>query len=83
MVPDRIRKKSMIVINQVACSPEFTAALAAVQAGTDVRMARWPDGMCLRKLGEQIVVIRDGQKIAPGWMGPSGAEAEASDWLVL
>ena len=73
----------MIVINQMACNPSFNEALAALENGKDVRRSSWPAGMVLRKQGTQIAVIRDGQQLAPGWMGPSGAESDAADWIAL
>jgi hypothetical protein len=56
----------MIVINQMACSPSFNEALAALEKGRDVRSSSWPAGLVLRKQGMQISVIRDGQLLAPG-----------------
>ena len=73
----------MIVINRLACSSEFSAALKAVEAGLDVRRASWPDGMILRKKNDLIEVIRPGSQIAPAWQGPSTDESNASDWHIV
>ena len=73
----------MIVINRTACSEAFAGALDAIESGRDVRRARWPAGMVLRKQDGRVAVIRDGSTISPGWMGPSGTEMEASDWRVV
>jgi len=73
----------MIVINRLACSSEFSAALDAVEAGRDVRRASWPEGMVLRKQNDRIEVIRPGSEIAPPWQGPSTDESDASDWHIV
>ncbi|MEM8519476.1 hypothetical protein RCH05_004052 [Janthinobacterium sp. CAN_S7] len=73
----------MILINQMACSIEFNAALKSLDGGHAVRRASWPVGMVLRKQETQIRVIREGSQIAPPWMGPSGAETEANDWQTV
>lgn len=73
----------MIVINRMACSPEFSAALDALEAGTAVRRASWPAGQLHQKQRDQIVVVRESSSIAPGWMGPSSDETIASDWQTV
>jgi len=73
----------MIVVSQLACSPEFTAALAAVENGKTIRRASWPEGMNLRKKDGQIAVYRNEKFTAPAWMGPSSDEADATDWEIL
>lgn len=73
----------MIVLNQLACSKEFSAALAAVEKGHAIRRAAWPVGMLLRKKGGQIAVFRNEKFTAPAWMGPSSEETEAADWEIL
>lgn len=70
----------MIVINRMACGPEFSAALDALDAGQVVRRAAWPAGQMLRKADDRIVVVREGNSIAPSWQGPSGDEMIAPDW---
>lgn len=72
----------MIIINQMACSAEFSTALRALDGGRSVRRASWPEGMVLRKQADQVCVFRDGSQVAPAWMGPSGTETEATDWIV-
>ena len=73
----------MIDTKKMACSREFSAALAAVEDGKDIRRAVWPAGMCLRKQCEQMAFIRDGQQTTSGWTGPSEADVEATDWIEL
>lgn len=73
----------MILINQMACSAEFNAALKALDGGGVVRRASWPAGMVLRMQDDQICVIREGSQTAPPWMGPTGAETDANDWQTV
>ena len=74
-----------IAINRTACSAEFMAAFDALEAGKSARRESWPTGQFIkrRKDNGSIVVVREGAQILPIWHGPSSAESDATDWIVI
>lgn len=70
----------MSVQNEAACSPQFNAAMKALDAGDTARRTEWPAGTYLRKQGERIAVYRNNKLCAPAWLGPSSVESSAEDW---
>ena len=74
----------MICINEWLCSTEFLIAFKAIKTGASVRRESWPEGQILKhRMDKSIGVYRDGADCAPVWAGPSNAESDATDWIVL
>jgi hypothetical protein len=74
----------MKVISMSACNQAFNVAFGALQAGQSVRRSSWPEGQRLR-VGDdgRIAVYRNETLSAPWWAGPSCAEMDAADWVVV
>lgn len=70
-------------IFNMACSQQFSNALASVEAGKDIRRSSWPQGIFLRKVGERIVMIWSTQGTQTDWSGPSVHDSTAQDWQVI
>jgi hypothetical protein len=73
------------LVNRAACSPEYLAAFAAVEAGSAVaRRESWPAGVFIKRRDDGCIgVVRPGCEMAPVWQGPSNTESDATDWFVL
>ena len=66
-------------VNLDKCGAPFQAAIAALDAGKDVRRASWPVGMFLRLERTGLVAIyRNNKQSATSWSGMD--EHFAADW---
>jgi hypothetical protein len=74
----------MKAINIELSSLEFMEALHAANNGSKVRRECWPAGQFIQGINHRgLVVIREGQDIAPLWNGPSPSEQDATDWIII
>lgn len=67
---------------QLKVSPQYRAALLALNEGKSVRRATWPEDQHLLKNDTQISHLAGGSSTG-AWRGPSEEEAEATDWLII
>lgn len=69
-------------INLSKCGPAFQAAIAALDAGRDVRRSSWPLGMFLRlEQSGLVAVYRNGLPSSPSWSGAQGQHS--TDWIAV